>query len=132
MRLQVLLLQNSLHRGFGRLRQTGMACGLRLLAHMKRQRLARPQFRGIAQFFRLRASQMHHPGFISAGNDRFFGTMKSVLESGFDSHRQSLMQAMINGDSADPKGSLDSRRVVSRVVLQKNPRPFNLTHRCGA
>src|SRR5438477_7491400 len=107
-----MLVQNSLHVGFGGLRQTGMACGPRLLAHMNRQRLARPQFRGIAQLFGLGASQMHYPSLVSAGNDRFFGAMKSVLESGFDSHLQSLMQTMINGDSADPKSSLDSRRVV--------------------
>src|SRR5260370_3636584 len=109
-----------------------MACGPRLLAHMNRQRLARPQFGGIAQFFGLGASQMHYPSLVGAGNDRFFGTMESVLESGFDSHFQSLMQAMINGDSADPKGSLDSRRVLSGAVLQKNPRPVNLTHPRGA
>src|SRR5205807_10081518 len=71
---------------------------------------------------------MHHPSLLSAGNDRFFVTMKSVIKSGFDSHLQGLMQAMINGNSADSKGSLDSRRAVSRAVLQKNPRPFDLTH----
>ena len=27
-----------------------------------------------------------------------------------------------------PRGFLDSRRVVSSAVLQKNPRPFDLTH----
>ena len=39
------------------------------------------------------------------------------------------MQAMVNRDSADPKGCLYSRRVIAGVVLPKYSRSLDLTHR---
>src|SRR5664279_3519611 len=130
MRLQLLLLENPLHRGFGGTRQTGMTGASCVLTHMSRQGLARPQFSGIAQFFGFGASQMHNPRLIGSGNDRFFGPMKGVFDPSLHSHLQSLMQAMVNRDSADVQGSLDSRGIVAPLVLQKNPRPFDFPERC--
>src|ERR1019366_6528268 len=132
MRLQLLLLENPLHRGFGSTRQAGMSGANRVLTHMSRQGSARPQFGGIAQVFGLGASQMHHPRFIGCGNDRLLGTMKGVFEPSLHSHLQSLMQAMVNRDSADVQGTLDSRRIVTPLVVQKNPRPFDFAERCRA
>src|SRR5205809_6029590 len=98
MGLQLLLVQNSLHRGFGGTSQTGMASSFCLLAYMRRQGFARPQFGGIAQIFGLSASKMHHPGFVRTPNDRGFGPVKSVFEPGFYPHVQGLVLAMVIGD----------------------------------
>jgi len=47
MRLQPVLVQNSLHGGLGGASQIVMASALRLLAHVSHPGLARPQFSGI-------------------------------------------------------------------------------------
>lgn len=132
MRLQLLLVQNPLHSGFGGPSQAGVASGFGSLADMSRQRFARPQFGGVAEVFGLGAGQMNDPSFVGHANDRFFGAVKRVLKAGFQPHRQCLPKAAVNRDSADAQGLLDSGGILTGIVTQKNARPFNLPHRRGA
>jgi len=110
MGLQLLFVQNPLHGGFRGTSQARMAGGLRLPTHMSGQGFPCPQFRGITKFFGFRTSQMHHPSFIGAANDRFFRPMKDVVKTGFHTHLQSFMQTMVDGhpthvqDSLNPEG----------------------------
>src|ERR1039457_4084697 len=92
----MLLIENSLHRGFGRVRQMRITVGYRVLAHMRRQGLARPKFSRVAHIFGFGASQMHDPSFSSAVDDRLLGPMIEVFEAGFDPHLQGLVETMIN------------------------------------
>ena len=128
MRLQGLLVQDSLHRGLAGATQTGMARVDRVPPHVSRQRLAGPQLGRVAQFFGLGAGQVHHPGLIGAGDDGLFGTVEQILEPGFHPHFQRLMQTMVNGHPADLEGPLDNGRILARVISQEYPRPFDLAH----
>jgi hypothetical protein len=128
-RLQMLLRQNLLHGGFGGASQVGVTGAPGLPAHMGGQRAACPQLRRIAEFFGFGAGRMRHPSFIGVAEDRFFGAMKGVLEASLDAHGQSFVQAIVNGHPADTERSLDGRGIHPGMVMPKNLRALDRSHR---
>jgi len=124
----MLLVENSLHGGFGSPSQAGMTGHRRLLAHMSGQGFARPQFGRVAQVLGLGAGQMYHPSFVNTADERLAWPMKSIFETDIDPHLQNLVQPVVNRNTAYIQSFLDGGRIFPRVVQQQNARPLHFTH----
>ncbi len=96
MGFQILFGQNALDGGLDRPTQSGVSRLVRMRTHIRRQHLMRPNLRRQAQVDRLRAGQGHDPRLGFRSDHRILGAMVEVLQSGFPSHGQGLVDAFID------------------------------------
>ena len=103
-----------------------------VFADVPGQRLPAPDLGGIAQIFRFRASQMHHPCFGVLANPRRLGTMVLVLQRRHRAHRQSPRHPFGDAQAGHSKRPTDTRNRFSRVIPQEDIGSLSLAPRALA
>ena len=126
-RLELLLVQNPLHRSFASMDQSGMATRFRHLANVLGQCPPGPQLRRIPQLLRLGTGQMHDPRLVFRQNGVFLLAVRQIVQGGFRTHRQGPINALIDQAACGMRQGGNLREGVPFMVMAKHPCPLNLS-----